>query len=344
MSLPLNLPIINPDLVPAMAHIKGPPMMGFIVTTVLFGCSLLAMVNYLQFSWGTDRKGTRSLVLVTAFLACISMVVVASTLRQFVFRYGQGFSPDDAMWESLNYLVNALTHCVVGGFFARRAWKMYGRPIYLAIGLSSILLISFVAAIGAMAARMARILTLSDLARFSAFNYTLSISQALGDTTITALIVYKLLKLRTGWKQTDSTIHKLVVIGIETQAPPAIMAIAFMATYIAARPEYITFFVCTPMVYVLCLITSLNSRYTMSARQTDKPSTWKDDGALSRRTQTATKIEVTTDVYRHEDTLEINDMERKRTPVRGGGKASESDESLDRDDIKELNTSQIHLV
>jgi hypothetical protein len=45
-----------------------------------------------------------------------------------------------------------------------------------------------------------------------------------------------------------------------------------------------------------------------------------------------------------EDTLEINDMERKRTPVRGGGKASESDESLDRDDIKELNTSQIHLV
>jgi hypothetical protein len=53
---------MNVDTFPAIAHYKGPPLVGFIATSILFGCSMMSFMHYWQFSYATDRRGMKAFV------------------------------------------------------------------------------------------------------------------------------------------------------------------------------------------------------------------------------------------------------------------------------------------
>lgn len=70
---------MNVDTFPGIAHYKGPPLLGwvnllllpsydlrwhrsFIVSSILCGSIILSFVQYLQFSYTTDRRATKVLV------------------------------------------------------------------------------------------------------------------------------------------------------------------------------------------------------------------------------------------------------------------------------------------
>nr|XP_019044199.1 hypothetical protein I302_07481 [Kwoniella bestiolae CBS 10118]OCF23129.1 hypothetical protein I302_07481 [Kwoniella bestiolae CBS 10118] len=116
----------------------------------------------------------------------------------------------------------------------------------------------------------------------SSFTYCWLIGALGAALLITCSIMWGLWKSKTGWKQTDRTITRLIRVMIETQIPPTLLLIVFFifayacpSTYLDVYPLWLQ-----SKFYTCSLLASLNSRYSLrraiahgssSGRTTSKP-------------------------------------------------------------------------
>ncbi|KAI9634760.1 uncharacterized protein MKK02DRAFT_37637 [Dioszegia hungarica] len=297
-----------------------------VFTCFLYGVFLSCFASYLQFSYKAEKRPMRALILAATLATLTTIYVMLFNCRLFIVRNGKIPVPEDTLWTAFNWPLDGATYALVVGFYAHRAWNLHGRSVYLAILLCTMILITTAAALGASVTVMLFIWVYGDphpggnkAKIFNAFNYVFICGQMTSDVIVSGLIVYKLLKLRTGWKETDSLLSRLAVLAVETQLPSTIFAIAFLVGFTQViSAEYLSLFMCFPLVYTCCFIASLNARNTLSASLSNELSAVSSQ--KDRSWSTGRSIQVTTETSTDADTIIT-----QKKPLRGHGRLSSVD-------------------
>ncbi|WWC64641.1 uncharacterized protein I303_107252 [Kwoniella dejecticola CBS 10117] len=237
---------------------------------LLCGVMIIQLIEYWTFS-RDDRKFNKTIVCVTtagSFGATIFIMVLMFKL--FVYEFGQ-YTPFAAM-PDLTYMCifDIIPSTFTQIFFTHRAFLLTGRSkvSYILLGLiGSMILVSVAGAIGFPITQEIYHETQSESVLKSKIALTYCwLGGALGaDVVITASIMWGLLKSRTGWKETDRAITRLLAIMVETQLPPTVLLIVFFVfvfgfpdTCLDVYPLWVQ-----SKFYTCGLLASLNSRYSL---------------------------------------------------------------------------------
>ncbi|EIW66225.1 hypothetical protein TREMEDRAFT_65836 [Tremella mesenterica DSM 1558] len=131
------------------------------------------------------------------------------------------------------------------------------------------------------------------------------ICEALNDVLTTSVIAFYLIRSRSEWSETNQIITKLLLLVVETQLPPTMMALVFLVFYIAApNTTLIAFFVCTPKVYVTCLLFVLNAKVKLQ----------REISYVQGRLGTSNAAQ-----YNRSSVIQISNRSSSRTPQRLSG-------------------------
>lgn len=308
-------PEVTPELVPELAHLKGPHMLGFVFSAVLFGVTFMAFIHWAHFAWFSESRGTRSLVVVTAItaVATISYTLVYE-LRQFVFRFGLGASNDDALWSSINFLLDALSRFPVATFFAFRTFKLYGRNKAIIPILAFVVIVPSVGSLAACAT--AQLASNGNSKAHEIVDKAWAISEIASNYILTIIIGFKLVKTGQYWRAIDPITTKLRVLAIETMAGPTLLSTAmiFIMT-LSPYPSYMDVFTFMPLSYTVALMILLTAQFRLSAHRwttsRGEYETHTHNGQVKSR-RVAANINVTTEVYQH---TERADVERDQDQI-----------------------------
>nr|XP_019044225.1 hypothetical protein I302_07508 [Kwoniella bestiolae CBS 10118]OCF23155.1 hypothetical protein I302_07508 [Kwoniella bestiolae CBS 10118] len=249
--------------------------------TLLCGVMIVQLINYWTFSKG-DRMFNKSIVIITTlsgFLATIFIIVLM--FRLFVYHFGS-YAP----FASLNLLVymsiiDIIPSVATQIFFTERAYKLCNRSKILVGAISFCLLVSIVGAIGLPISREAVQAGEAAPDVKKAFMYLWLCGSLAADLMISSSIMWSLFKSKTGWKETDDTITKLIRIIYFF-----IVTFGFPMTYLDIFALWVQ-----SKFYTCGLLASLNSRYSL--RRTMK----NESSSHGRTNKTGPVVHVLTETY-----------------------------------------------
>ncbi|WVR07729.1 hypothetical protein IAU60_004772 [Kwoniella sp. DSM 27419] len=244
---------------------------------LLCGYMFIQAADYWTYS-EDDKLFNKIIVAITTVTSAgTTMFIVGILFRLFVYNYGRysGFVATQLL--AYMCLFDIVVSTATQVFFTHRAFMLNNRSKLLIFAISALVLTSIVGAIGFIPVYGGLASTSDDnLWRISFFLF-LWLATALGaDVLITGSIMWSLFRSRTGWKQTDRTITKLLGIVIETQMPPTLVVLLFLVTF-GATSQTMLLVIWPQWVqgkfYTCGLLASLNSRYQLRrAMQNDQMS------------------------------------------------------------------------
>ncbi|KAK6909524.1 hypothetical protein I203_103544 [Kwoniella mangroviensis CBS 8507] len=260
---------------------------------LLCGMMIVQLINYWTWSKG-DRMFNKSIVIITSlssFLATIFIIVLMFKL--FVYHFGT-YAP----FASLNLLVymsiiDIIPSVATQVCFTERAYKLCNRSKLLVGAITICLLVSIVGAVGMPPIRAAVQSGKVDAEQKKVFMYMWLCGSLSADLMITTSIMWSLMKSKTGWKDTDDTISRLIRVMVETQLPPTLLVIFFFIVTFGFPLLYLDIFALwvQSKFYTCGLLASLNSRYSL--RRTTK----NDSSNHGRTNKTGPVVHVLTETY-----------------------------------------------
>ncbi|WWC91630.1 uncharacterized protein L201_006576 [Kwoniella dendrophila CBS 6074] len=266
--------------------------------TLLCGIMMVQLINY--WTWSKeDRWFNKSIVIVTAISSFVATIfIIVLMFRLFVYNFGT-YYPFAAL-NLLTYMsiIDIIPSVATQIFFAERAYKLNNRSMTLLIAISICLLASICGAVGFPPARGARNMATGEgQQKAVAFMYLWLCGSLGADLLITGSIMWSLLRSKTGWKETDDTITRLIAIMVETQLPPTLVVIFFFIVTFGVKDTYLDIFALwvQSKFYTCGLLASLNSRYSL--RRTMRSET----SSRGRTSRTAPVIHVLTETYVQRD-------------------------------------------
>ncbi|KAK1926718.1 hypothetical protein DB88DRAFT_538595 [Papiliotrema laurentii] len=282
----------------------GPFLLGFFFDSLLVGIVVMMFLHWQ--AWSSARESTviRILVywLVIQTLA-YTTYMIALNLRVLAFYYGDWAIFFDKTYVRWTYLFETFARTPVSFFFAARAYKLGGRSKLFIVFVAPLFLSSIA---GAIWARVDYQKLYSASNGSMAPVYLWIASEVVLDIIITGYITYHLVTSRTGWKQTDKMITKLIILAIETQLSPTVVAIIFLIiTIVNPRTSLAAFFAWLPNAYVISIFVVLNKRHALRREVEHESSNYrtrtKDTfGIRSKRgVETTGNIQIITETVRH---------------------------------------------
>ncbi|RXK39800.1 hypothetical protein M231_02993 [Tremella mesenterica] len=282
----------------------GTYWVGFLVDAVLLGVILQLCATWAMTS-GKESPIIKILVWYLVILSlAITIFISAFAYHLFIFNFGNysAFSDaNDAGWFSWFFTLETFARTPVSMFFADRAWRMTNKSKVFA-GLTISL------AMGSTSSAIAAKVLAPDPSKLYTVEYLVLgwiICEALNDVLTTSVIAFYLIRSRSEWSETNQIITKLLLLVVETQLPPTMMALVFLVFYIAApNTTLIAFFVCTPKVYVTCLLFVLNAKVKLQ----------REISYVQGRLGTSNAAQ-----YNRSSVIQISNRSSSRTPQRLSG-------------------------
>ncbi|WWD22624.1 hypothetical protein CI109_107117 [Kwoniella shandongensis] len=245
----------------------GPYILGFGVDAFTYGLLVIQFLHWFQVSSATDRRAIKALVwyiLLTS--TAYSILSTVYMFELFVYGYSVYRNFYDFNWITTFFIGVCLMQTPVSGFFAFRAYYLLGKSRLFAIITSTLLTISFATCIAVKV--VAPKVTVSVGADSYPATFILLVvwlaTIMITDVIVTLSITYALLRTRLGFRgfeRTDNLIRKIVMISIEAQLIPTVFTAGFLITFAAAPNGNLpAFFICTPKIYALALMSVLNAR------------------------------------------------------------------------------------
>nr|XP_019044200.1 hypothetical protein I302_07482 [Kwoniella bestiolae CBS 10118]OCF23130.1 hypothetical protein I302_07482 [Kwoniella bestiolae CBS 10118] len=196
---------------------------------LLCGVMVTQMMEYWTYS-AHDRKFNKGCVLITTTSSLgATIFIIVLMFKLFVYDFGK-YTPFAAI-PDLTYMCisDIVPSTATQLFFTHRAYKLMGRSKTLGLIIIAMILVSVAGAIGFPITQEMYHKNKSEAILNSKIALTYCwLSGALGaDVLITASIMWGLWKSKTGWKETDKTVKRLIRVMVETQLPPTILLIVF---------------------------------------------------------------------------------------------------------------------
>ncbi|KAF8592906.1 hypothetical protein BDV93DRAFT_335138, partial [Ceratobasidium sp. AG-I] len=182
----------------------------------------------------------------------------------FVFNFGSYGLFLSVKYLSWFYVLDSATVIVVQGFFAVRAWRLVNNslPVLIVIGVFALTAFGGGLAVKIMFTQFGSVLHAGDV---KVPAYIWLFSTVIADLTITVIILYFLIKRRTGWQNTNDLLSRLVRITFESQLPPTLIAIGLATEYSIKYDSFVAIpFICVQAkFYGISLLHTLNARINL---------------------------------------------------------------------------------
>jgi len=201
-------------------------------------------------------------------------------------------------------LVTSITDLLVRYIFGKRLWRLTDRNWLLAISVAGVSLFVFGCGM-AFAIRAFRIRAFADTGEISWLLYSSLGAGVIADCLIAISLCVWLLRIRTGFKRTDSLLNVLMLYSINTGMVTSLCAIVCFATYAITPNRF--YYVATSFVLsklnVNCLLASLNARSPLRDQMCRSPTGSfvtntggsEEDGAQSTPSSLVVRVDIVTD-------------------------------------------------
>ncbi|WVR03040.1 hypothetical protein IAU60_000029 [Kwoniella sp. DSM 27419] len=263
---------------PRKSLVFGSYVLGYGAGNFAYGLLLLQVYQWLTTSWSRERISVRAIVGITFLL---STLVTALNSKNMFLLFVTGY---DVYWKFLTYktvttdlLVASIMQLPICFFFSRRAYELSDRRQWVVWMTFPFLIMSVVSAL------LLKILSpefgfqLFDPAYQNARRslHVYLAAQMVAELTITCTITWALTSKRTSvepYQPTDPLITKIMVVGLESQLVPTMFSSGFLiSSFIYPEYHVSSFFMCTPVVYVVSLLGMLNARHYLQRDLAPEP-------------------------------------------------------------------------
>ncbi|PBK94727.1 hypothetical protein ARMGADRAFT_64871 [Armillaria gallica] len=218
----------------------GMTLLGLIFSSILYGISLSQTYTYYR-RFPKDTLSTKLMVVIMTIIDAAAVALMAHACWYYFVTTG----PYHRYVWSLNaelafsMLISGLSE----GFLTYRVWLLSGRRTILTLVLLCLALVHLVS--GEVAAGQS--LALHYRARFGSVKVPHIIrlgSAVLCDTSLAISLCYFLHQKRTGYKQTDEIIDRLMIFSISTGLLTSFASVAGLITYLVVPKTWVYLALC----------------------------------------------------------------------------------------------------
>ncbi|WWC62204.1 uncharacterized protein I303_104799 [Kwoniella dejecticola CBS 10117] len=239
----------------------APALLGFAFDSMLLGCIIQQLIWNLI--WCPFDRRFNQFILFTSVVLAIANTMYndAYLFHCFASGFGNWYRLVQLDWIRWYPILDSITVTVVQIFYLERAYRLHNRAKWVPLVVLPFILAALSGAIGSTITS-SKIPDAYDLRITYPSFYTWLGASLVADILITSIILWDLVRSKTGWSETDLMINKLITISVETQLPSLIIALAFMICY-AIKPGSamnLFFELFHPKVHIVGLLTVLNSR------------------------------------------------------------------------------------
>ncbi|CEL60184.1 hypothetical protein RSOLAG1IB_09422 [Rhizoctonia solani AG-1 IB] len=320
----------------------GPFIIAMGLDAVLAGILFMQCGAYRSFATQDPRWIKLMVLYVLVMNIAITMYTWAWIYDLFVFNFGTYGLFLSVKYLSWFYVLDSATVIVVQGFFAIRAWRLVNKsyPVLFTIGVFALTAFAGGIAVKVMFTGFGSTLRAGDV---KVPAYIWLFCTVIADLTITVIILYFIIKSRTGWSGTDNILSNLARMTFESQLPPTLIAIGLAVEYTIKYDSFVAIpFICVQAkFYGISLVHTLNGRVNLkrgntssaensSAQQGSRVSKSNQKSISpyylnsSRKENTTIQVETTFDVVQ-----DISRSEVQITPVlESGNSRRASDDGL----------------
>ncbi|RDX44033.1 hypothetical protein OH76DRAFT_1487458 [Lentinus brumalis] len=256
----------NP-LLPALDNTYGALLIGTAVGLVIYGMTVLQTYEYFRL-YPNDRPVIVWMVIVILALETFHTIqTVEACYWHLVSDYWSPVSLLQGHWSTrLMVPTTGLMVLVCQSFYARRVWYVGPQCRYI-VGVVACIMFVILGFVIATTVESFR-LSLHDFQHFSWLASVIVGLAAAGDAILTVTLITLLLRRRTGFIQTDSTIDIIIVYTVNTGLLSLVFAICtfIFAIVLPGNLIYIGFSIVNVKLYANCVLAVLNSRRALSTR------------------------------------------------------------------------------
>ncbi|KAF9000863.1 hypothetical protein BDQ17DRAFT_1359106 [Cyathus striatus] len=245
----------------------GPMLIGSFVNAILYGILVVQMYDYYRI-YKNDSTRTRLLVLFIFIAETVNTGFVISMMFQpLILKFGL----DDAAKHfptmlTAEPLMIVLISTPIQLFISYRLYRISGSP-YVSVIICLLAICSF----GGGIWTSAMIVIIRDFARKPELHtpaLVWLVTAAAADILITGSISWSLYKRRTGYKQTDAVITRIIILTVQTGLITAVAAMADVIFFLIL-PKITVNFICDlalTKLYANSLMSTLNARLSLNNR------------------------------------------------------------------------------
>ncbi|KAF8798622.1 hypothetical protein BYT27DRAFT_6897122 [Phlegmacium glaucopus] len=241
----------------------GAAFIGMVIAAILYGASCTQTLYY--FKNQTDSWFTKLTVIAVMVLDTLNQVSVTHVAYTYTVTYWGNAEPPLVVWSLGTAVVcTGMTAFVVQSFLTMRIWRLRGRNIYLTSS-SMVLVVGSFSSFILYTVKGAGLKDLPSLARIKHEAIATNVLAAAIDLIIAATLCTLLHLSRTGFRQSNTIINKLIIFSVNTGLITSLCALASMISILVAGNTfiYVAFFVCLGRLYTNSLLSTLNLREVM---------------------------------------------------------------------------------
>ncbi|KAH8822471.1 hypothetical protein DL96DRAFT_1714788 [Flagelloscypha sp. PMI_526] len=250
----------------AMLEATGPPWLGSFFHNILAGM-LIVQVYIYYVAFPKDHWSMKAIVYIVFILEMTQTVIRAvDNFENDVMRWGDVTSLplERADWFGTP-VITAVTSAIVQAYFGYRV-LIFSKSWIIAtfIWVPTLLQLSTGVALGAISEPLP-VNILSKTARFKTVLPIWTSSSAFTDILIAVLLTYYLYTMKSGIRQTDKLITKIIRLTVETGTVTAIASVLIVILFYAKPPWFLIFTDIIGKLYANNLMVMFNRRIDLGA-------------------------------------------------------------------------------
>ncbi|KAG2071980.1 hypothetical protein BDR04DRAFT_1097662 [Suillus decipiens] len=240
----------------------GAFLVGVVVSAMLYGVT--GVQTWYYFTWySSDPWHIRLLVSAMFISDSIHQALITHTVYTYlVTDFGNVIDLEKLVWSlSVEVLFNGFTGLIVQSFFTMRVYRLSKKNIFATASVLSLVIAEFVLVV-IYVAKALTLTTFIQVPQIKPLSMSVNAVAAAGDILITTFLCVFLQQSRTGLRQSDTLINKLMLFSINTGLLTSVCAVMSLIS-ILVWPEtyiYIAFYFCLGRLYCNSLLATLNAR------------------------------------------------------------------------------------
>ncbi|KAJ7064352.1 hypothetical protein C8F01DRAFT_1250596 [Mycena amicta] len=245
----------------------GALLVGTWIASLLFGSALSQAVRYYR-TVPSDTWPRQGLVAVSVLFCTVALVGdYANAYLPMVTYWGNVEAVQRSYWPLPVYgLFNSSVGLIVDSYLISRFYSL-SKNLFISLLLGLLVLTSITASFTTcIMLQLSNSIAERDKVKVSGVIWTTTM--AVSDVAIAVALVWKLQGMRTTFKETNSLIHRLTMVAVQTGATTSVVAILLMITYLVNPTSNVPTLFCYQLgpCYLHTLLYNVNLKRDLRSR------------------------------------------------------------------------------
>ncbi|KAK0206186.1 hypothetical protein DFS33DRAFT_1312903, partial [Desarmillaria ectypa] len=205
----------------------------------------------------------KSLVAIVWLFDSIHQALISHTVYYYVVtNFSNPAELENLVWSILlEVLFNGFIGFLVQSFLTMRVWRLSNEKVPLTAVIAALVLAEFGCSV-AFTIQSMKLSTWADLTHMRGLSMTVNVVGAVSDVLIAASLFYFLHRSRTGFKQSNTMISKLILFSVSTGLMTSICAVASLISILIWGKTliYVAFYFSLGRLYSNSVLATLNAR------------------------------------------------------------------------------------